>query len=176
MDKIQAFLRQLFLAIRQQWFQLTFRQQIVTLAAGVGGIVLLMGLIILFTSDEFPEADSIDPAFQAYISSYSSGVLSVESPVRVRLTSPVADSAQVGQLLRQRLFEFEPNIEGEAYWVDQQTIEFLPSEPLKSGQRYRVNFDLEEVREVPDAYESFAFSFQTIQQNYSVELVGLTAQ
>ncbi|WKN41770.1 alpha-2-macroglobulin family protein [Tunicatimonas pelagia] len=176
MDKIQAFLRQLLSEIRQQWFQLTFRQQIITLAVGVGGIVLLIGLVIFLASDKFPETDSVDPAFQAYISSYSSGVLSVESPVRVRLTTPAVDSTQVGQLVRQRLFQFAPEVEGEAYWADQQTIEFLPTESLKSGQRYRVNFDLEEVQEVPDAYESFAFSFQTIQQNYSVELVGLTAK
>ncbi|MEM9829724.1 MAG: MG2 domain-containing protein [Bacteroidota bacterium] len=176
MDKIQAFLRQLLSTIRQQWFQLTFRQQIITLATSVGGIVLLIGLIIFLASDEFLEADSADPAFQAYISSYSSGALSVESPIRVRLTAPAADSAQVGQLIRQRLFRFEPEVKGEAYWADQNTVEFLPTEPLKSGQRYQVNFDLEEVREVPNGYESFAFSFQTIQQNYSVELVGLTAQ
>ncbi len=176
MNKIRAFLRQLFSALRQQWFQLTSRQQLWALSAGASSVLLLVVLIVFLTSDEFPEADSADPAFQAYISSYSSGVLSVESPIRVQLTSPVADSAQVGQLIRQRLFQFEPEVDGDAYWVDQQTVEFLPAKSLQSGQRYRVNFDLEEVREVPDAYESFAFSFRTIQQNYSVELVGLTAQ
>ena len=176
MDKVRAFLRQLLSTVQQQWFQLTFRQQIWALAAGVGTVLLLVGAIIFLSSDEFLDADSTDPAFQAYIASYSSGVLSTESPIRIQLTAPAADSAQVGQLVRHRLFQFDPEIKGEAYWVDQRTIEFLPEVPLLSGQRYQANFDLEEVLEVPDAFESFAFSFQIIRQNYSVELIGLTAQ
>jgi uncharacterized protein YfaS (alpha-2-macroglobulin family) len=176
MNQIRAFLRQFFSNLEQQWYQLTSRQQRWVLAGALGGIFIIVALIAFLSSESFSEQDTVDPAYQAYISSYSAGVLSTESPVRVQLTYPVADSAQVGQLIRSRLFHFNPDVDGRAYWVDQSTVEFLPDEPLLNGQAYQVKFDLEELLDVPKAYQSFQFSFQTIQQNYSVELLGLTAE
>nr|WKN34874.1 MG2 domain-containing protein [Tunicatimonas sp. TK19036] len=176
MDKVRAFLHHFFTEIQQRWFQFTVQQRIWFTAIVAGSVFILVAIIAYVSSDDFSGSETVDPAYQAYISSYSAGVLSVESPVRVRLTYPVADSAQVGQLTDDDLFEFNPSVEGESYWVDQSTIEFLPETPLAAGQRYQVRFDLEEVIEVPDAYESFEFAFQTIQQNYSVELVGLTPE
>ncbi|MEQ9440415.1 MAG: MG2 domain-containing protein [Cyclobacteriaceae bacterium] len=176
MDKIRAFLRQFFSDIQQRWFHLTSQQRIWAASIAAGSVFILVALMIYLSSDDFSGGETTDPAYQAYISSYSSGVLSVASPVRIRLAYPVADSAQVGQLTDERLFRFNPSVDGESYWVDRSTIEFLPEEPLLAGQRYQVKFDLEEVIEVPDAYESFDFAFQTIRQNYSVELIGLTPE
>ncbi len=175
MNQTRAFLRHFFSNLEQQWYQLTSHQQRWVLAGAAGGIFIIVAFIAFLSSERFSEQDTVDPAYQAYISSFSAGVLSTESPVRVQLTYPVADSAQVGQLVRSRLFRFNPEVDGRAYWVDQSTVEFIPDEPLQNDQSYQVKFDLDELIDVPKAYQSFQFSFQTIEQNYSVELLGLTA-
>ncbi|MGD1846000.1 MAG: alpha-2-macroglobulin [Salibacteraceae bacterium] len=137
-----------------------------TLAAVLCGL-----LLVTCSGDKMPP--KINPAFSAYISAFTSGVISGESIIRIRLAEPYSGELQTDQPIDDDLFDFDPGIDGEAWWVDPRTIEFRPEERLRSGETYGARFFLEELFTVTEALETFEFQFQIIQQNLALELLGL---
>lgn len=115
-----------------------------------------------------PAAQAVDPAFGEYISSYTAGVLSSGSTLRVVLSQDVVDSSQVGQETSVRLFQFSPSIPGKTVWTDLRTVEFRPDARMTSGQIYEVGFQLSRLLDVPKKLEVFNYSFQVIPQNFEV--------
>ena len=75
--------------------------------------------------------------FAPYINAYTGGVISQSSPIRIELTQdqPVVD---LNNELKENPFRFSPSLKGKAYWVSNNTIEFLPEEgELKPGKLYQ---------------------------------------
>ncbi|MGM0550162.1 MAG: alpha-2-macroglobulin family protein [Bacteroidota bacterium] len=50
----------------------------------------------------------------------------------------------------------------------------MPAKALPSGQRYKAEFALSALRQVPKKFETFTFSFQTIEQSFVSEIEGLS--
>jgi hypothetical protein len=115
---------------------------------------------------------NVDPGFSNYVNAFTSGVISKSENVKVVLFQPFAE-AKAGEPLQKRLFSFEPEIEGQAYWVDNQTIEFRPHEKLQSGKAYKATFFLGEVMEVPSEYEEMEFGFMVMHQSLFVQFQGI---
>ncbi|MFN3839509.1 MAG: alpha-2-macroglobulin family protein [Cyclobacteriaceae bacterium] len=113
-------------------------------------------------------ATYINPAFAEYISTYSAGLLSSGSPLRIGFTRDVADSAWIGKETSVKLFEFTPAVKGKASWLDRRTLEFKPEERWLSGQRYEVKLLLSKLVQVPSDLKTFVWSFQTIAQNFEL--------
>lgn len=133
-------------------------------------VTSLIVVTLLFScKDKKEELIEIDPAFSQYISAFTSGVVSAESNIRIILAEE-SPTAKPGQEIEEEVFDFEPDIEGKAYWIDPRTIEFEPSNPMKSGELYTAYFDLDKFLEVPDEHETFTFQFQTIHQSFTVEV------
>ncbi|WP_417607992.1 alpha-2-macroglobulin family protein [Owenweeksia hongkongensis] len=122
-----------------------------------------------------PSQITVDSGFSTYVNAFSSGVVSSQSNIRVVLTEP-NEQAKIDQPLTVDAFEFDPNIDGQAFWVDQQTIEFRPSDPLSSGQTYLAKFKLSKLMEVPDEFDELEFAFSVITQSLFVEIEGLKAK
>ncbi|MDF9798653.1 uncharacterized protein YfaS (alpha-2-macroglobulin family) [Catalinimonas alkaloidigena] len=144
---------------------------------GGGGLLLIFLLVwggSLFSDEDFQGTEEVDEAFSAYISGYTAGIISSESSIRIKFNQALADSSQLGKKVDEEYFSFNPSIKGETYWLDRSTLEFMPEQRLRSGQKYQVKFALEELIEVPDELESFEYALRTMQQNYAVELNGLT--
>ena len=105
---------------------------------GIVAILVLLAIAAFFyfkskrTSSY--EAMEINPAFGEYIASYTSGVISANGKLRIILTNPVGDSAEIGKEISAKLFDFSPSISGKTYWLDNRTIEFRPNEKMRSGQ------------------------------------------
>ena len=118
--------------------------------------------------------DAVNPAFGSYVAAYTAGVISRESPVRIRFAEEFQDATAPGNEADVSLFKFKPAIDGKAYWTDNKTIEFKPDALLETGKTYQVAFKLSEIMEVPDELSVFEFSFQTLPQNFEVEIEGLT--
>ncbi len=116
---------------------------------------------------------TIDPAFSAYISAYTSGTISSEASIRIRLSNDIAKENEFNQAIDKNLFDFSPSIKGQAVWIDSRTIEFRPSEKLPSGQQYQVTFLLKNVMDVPEKFNEFVFEFRVIQQSFEVKVDGL---
>lgn len=112
----------------------------------------------------------INPAFAEYISSYTSGVVSSVSTIRITLVNQAVDDAAVGEEAKAKLFSFTPAIKGKAIWIDRNTVEFRPEGRLVSGQRYEVNFNLSRLMDVPSSLSNFIYSFQVMPQHYEVTI------
>lgn len=114
-----------------------------------------------------PAAVAINPAFGEYISSYTAGIVSSGTAIRIVLAKDASDSTA------SKVFSFSPNIAGETAWLDSRTIEFRPEGRLRSGQVYEVRFSLAKVIEgVPSDLRSFEYSFQVIPQNFEISVVN----
>lgn len=114
----------------------------------------------------------VAPGFSAYVSAFTTGVVSGQSTIKVVLNGPHPE-ATPGSVIREELFEFEPGIEGEAYWLDDRTIEFRPNRRLPSGEHFVATFDLGEVLDVPEEFEEMQFGFIVIRQSLFVSFEGV---
>jgi hypothetical protein len=127
--------------------------------------------IIFFSACDSDKKEAPHSPFHPAISAFTSGQISVKSPVMVEFTSPVSQAVP-GQSIKDGIISFSPSIKGEAVWADERTIVFKPSELLPSGEKFKSEIALQ--RLLPDEEEPFFFTFQTIQQDawLSTENIG----
>jgi uncharacterized protein YfaS (alpha-2-macroglobulin family) len=116
---------------------------------------------------------TVDPAFSKYIESYTTGIISKESSIRIRLASNVEAMHVQNEELPDGIFDITPSIKGKAHWVDARTIEFKPAKTMDPDKQYSAKFVLKKVVQVPDDYQEFKFTFQTIKPDYTVTFNGL---
>jgi len=114
----------------------------------------------------------IDPGFTSYISAFTSGHLSRQAGIVIRLAEEYPGEINMSEPIEAGLFQLSPFVSGSAYWIDQQTIEFRPDADMKSGTTYKVDFALEKLVDVPGNLKTFSFEFQTIEQNFEIDLEG----
>ncbi|MTI22568.1 hypothetical protein E1176_16165 [Fulvivirga sp. RKSG066] len=135
-----------------------------------------LSILLLACGGDKPSQEPIevDPAFTGYVSAFTSGVISVESTIQVRLREAIPGTT-AGEKAADDLFDFKPSIEGEAQWISDRIVEFTPAETLPSGKLFEVDFALGDIMEVPDKLEVLTFQFQTMEQHISVNFGGLEA-
>src|SRR5471030_380364 len=146
-----------------------FRSRKGLIAAGAS-LTLLAFVILLFLNHR--QKSSIDPAFSKYIESYTTGEISKESTIRIRLAGEVQTSHVQNEALSDNSFDFSPSIKGKAYWVDARTIEFRPEGKLDPDKNYTADFNLSNIIKVPDHFEHFTFGFQTIKPDFTISFSG----
>lgn len=145
--------------------------------------IFLKSLIVIFLAivsgcGSKPKIIQMDPAFGEYVSGYTSGMITRKSNIRIELVQDLKpelktkNGAPDSSVLKD-IFSFSPEVKGQAVWVGERVIEFIPEEPMPPNQFYNVEFDLERVAQVKDDYEEFVFQFATYQQNLFVEVGGL---
>ena len=147
-----------------------------TLIAVAGVFVIALIAFAIWKYSQAKSVNADNTAFAKYIEGYTTGVISREGTVRVRLASQVSTFQQTNEEESRKLFTIQPSVKGKAYWTDARTIEFRPDEQLKPGQTYHVGFDLGQVTDVSADLKTFAFNFKVIEPSYSVEVDGLKAQ
>jgi hypothetical protein len=117
------------------------------------------------------EVDSEHPLVVAY----TSGVISIQSPVRVALTNDaVKDGIQPGDAVADDVFKFSPSVAGKATWVNSTTVEFVPDKPFEAGGEYTVTFRIAKVANVGSAPKTFTFKINTIVPTFYHQLDGLS--
>lgn len=117
-----------------------------------------------------------DPAFAAYVEGYTSGVISKEGNIVIRLASQVSTLLETDTTERRNLFVLSPAVKGTTYWTDARTIVFDPQETLKPGQEYHVRFALGELADVPKELEEFSFGFKVTEPAFDIAFDGLKSQ
>ena len=137
------------------------------------GISLTAVVLIAFIIFHRHKKIEIDPAFSKYIESYTTGVVSKESTIRIRLAGEVQTSHVQNEQLSDNTFDFSPSIKGKAYWIDARTIEFRPDKKLDPNKSYTADFNLGKIVKVADHFEHFSFAFQTIKPDFTVSFTGL---
>ena len=141
----------------------------------IGSILFVVfALVYMLFGNKENVTQKIDPAFTGYISGFTSGVISKEAEIVIHLREEVALDKQTDDIA-ESLFDFDPNIKGEVYWKDNQTVAFKPTEMLSSGKVFGAEFNLSELMEVPKDLEVLEFQFQTIIQAVDVYFDGIEA-
>lgn len=119
--------------------------------------------------DDFSSPKSL---FVDHIGSFTGGVISISNSIKIKLTKSIPDSL-VGTALN-NIFDFTPKLEGLTSWEDNKTIVFQPASKLASNQVYEATVNLETIIPgIDDDKKEFRFVFQTLVQNYEVEVGGL---
>lgn len=125
-------------------------------------------LVNLSACNSDPDIPENDPGFADYISAHTSGVISAYTPIQFQLISDINPGVEPGTLVDEDVFDFSPDIEGEATWLNASTIIFTPSEPLPSGASFEGEFRLGKLMDVPSQFKTYDFLIQVIHQSYSV--------
>ncbi len=137
--------------------------------AGVGvGVVLVLIFYFIPGKSSKQYSNAVNPAFGAYISSYTAGVISSGSSIRIILAEDAVDSASIGQETSVKLLEFSPPVKGTSRWLDRRTLEFKPATRMTSGQIYEVSFFLSKLFPVSKELGTFDYTFQVIPQNFEL--------
>ena len=135
-----------------------------------GCFILLSLFIYSCSSKKSLDVDIVPTAeFAPYISAYTGGVIPKNSAIQVEFTQNVTGIELLTQLPKNP-FSISPKVKGDAQWISANTIEFTPSENFKSGQRYQVDFDLEQFGSVPKELKTFSFSFRVIEQLFTMTM------
>lgn len=116
----------------------------------------------------------VNPEFAAYVSAYTSGLVSTESNIKVILQTEIPLEINEDKSLKNDILTFSPSIKGKTYLIDNSTLEFRPDEKLEQGEIYTGKLDLKPVySKIPDELKTFEFQFQTKKQDYSVNVKGI---
>ena len=138
------------------------------------GLFFLLLMIVSFSSCTRTQKDIIPSAeYAPYINAYTGGVISQNSTIRIKLTheQPMVD---LNNELKENPFSFSPSLKGKAYWVSNNTIEFVPEEgTLKPGSLYECTFQLGKFVEVDKKLKEFNFSFRVQERNFTLSIEPL---
>jgi uncharacterized protein YfaS (alpha-2-macroglobulin family) len=148
---------------------LTFSWKKITIVVVAIGIVVFGIFYFTDTKGKKKSDNYINPAFSEYISSYTAGVISSGSTIRIILAQDAVDSSFIGESTV-NLFSFKPSLNGKTRWLDKRTVEFTPETRMASGQIYDVAFLLSKLITVPEDLERFNFSFQIMPQNFEIQI------
>lgn len=132
--------------------------------------VLMMMIIIGLSSCARSRKDIIPSAdYAPYVNAYTGGVISQSSTIRIELAQdqPMVD---LNNELKDNPFSFSPSLKGKAYWVSNNTIEFVPEEgTLKPGAFYEGTFQLGKFIEIDKKLREFNFSFRVQDRNFTLQ-------
>ena len=138
------------------------------------GLFFLLLMIVSFSSCTRTQKDIIPSSeYAQYVNAYTGGVISQNSTIRIELTheQPMVD---LNNELKENPFSFSPSLKGKAYWVSNNTIEFVPEEgTLKPGSLYECTFQLGKFVEVDKKLKEFNFSFRVQERNFTLSIEPL---
>lgn len=136
-------------------------------------VSLLLYITFVITScGEKEKAQIKSPEYNPDIAAFTSGLISGESNIIVRLASDFNRSEDNLSAIPEKFFSFDPSIEGKSWWVDSRTIEFRPDKKLPSGTKYKASFKLSKLFSDKNK-KDFNFFFTTLPLNMSVDFDGI---
>lgn len=138
-------------------------------------IGLFLAIFMLHSCSKKSAADfnSDFSLYKDYISSFTSGFVSVKSDIRVQLVSNKTDW-KTNQELDDDLFDISPSVSGKVVALSNNTIAFIPKDKLDQNTLYQVSLKLSKIySNVPKDLEDFKFSVKTIKQDFIVSTLDL---
>lgn len=117
---------------------------------------------------------SVDPEFARYISAFTYGNVSSDAFIQVELVQEMP-MVEVNAAIEEKLFSFSPSLKGETFWVNRNTLRFVPSaEELVPGKEYNIGFHLGKVLKVEDKFNQFNFSIRVNEQSFTLNLLSFS--
>lgn len=128
---------------------------------------LIVLLIVQSCKKSAKDFESDFSLYREYISSFTSGLVSGESDIRIVFTFDKSDWI-AGQEISDDLFDISPSVKGKIIALSSNTLSFVPSEKLKQDTEYQIKFNLKKVIEVPKDLSEFRFTVKTLKQDFTV--------
>ncbi len=114
--------------------------------------------------------------FKEFIVSFTGGIVSSESDIRVVLAFDKKEW-KVNEVLDNDLFTISPSVDGKVIALSSNTIAFVPEKKLESGTEYQVTLHLDQlnpkVAEKDKTLSNFNFTVKTIKQDFAVNTLDL---
>ena len=136
-------------------------------------LALFAGLSFSSCKKDIVRAKQMPEAVKSYVYAYTAGVISKDSPVRIRFAGAVVGEDKIGSE-NNDVLSFSPSASGTAIWEDDHTLQFIPAKGWKPGQAYIATVALDEVFDnLPEEAHSFEFDFLIRERGLAVEVHGL---
>ncbi len=114
--------------------------------------------------------------FKEYIVSFTGGIVSAESDIRVVLAFDKKEW-KANQILDSDLFDIYPSVDGKVVALSTNTIAFIPEKKLKPGTEYQVTLKLDKLIALPKEKEKvlseFNFTVKTIKQDFTINTADI---
>ncbi|MFM2213346.1 MAG: hypothetical protein RL427_609 [Bacteroidota bacterium] len=137
------------------------------------GLFFALFLVQSCSKKSVSDFDSDYALYKDYITSFSSGFVSVHSDFRVQLAFNKSDW-KPNQELDDDLFDISPSVNGKVVALSNNTIAFIPKEPLEQNTLYQITLHLSKItNKVPKELADFNFSVKTIKQDFIVNTEDL---
>ncbi|MBF4467088.1 MG2 domain-containing protein [Flavobacterium sp. LC2016-12] len=143
------------------------------------GLVLVFCVFFIFQScgrKSAADFNSDFSLFKEYIVSFTGGIVSSESDIRVVLAFDKKDW-KAGQVLDNDLFDISPSVDGKVVALSPNTIAFIPEKKLKPGTEYQVTLNLDKIITLPKEKEKelsdFNFTVKTIKQDFTINTADI---
>ncbi|OCB77546.1 hypothetical protein B0A79_18205 [Flavobacterium piscis] len=145
----------------------------------VKGLVLAFCVFFIFQScgrKSAADFNSDFSLFKDYIVSFTGGIVSSESDIRVVLAFDKKDW-KVNQELDDDLFDISPNVRGKVVALSSNTLAFIPEKKLNPGTEYQVTLNLDKLITLPKEKEAtlskFNFTVKTIKQDFTINTIDI---
>lgn len=110
-----------------------------------------------------------------YVIALPSENQSADASLRVEFSQPIEALSPNGDLVKEEVFRFKPDIKGKTYRQGASALLFQPDEPMVHGQEYQVSINLDKLFQVDEEQESsLQFSFHVIPLTLSLSLEQLS--
>ncbi|MCC9071892.1 hypothetical protein LNQ49_09900 [Flavobacterium sp. F-65] len=116
--------------------------------------------------------------FKEYITSFTGGIVSSQSDIRVVLAFEKKDW-KINQELDSDLFDISPSVDGKVIALSSNTVAFIPEKKLKAGTEYQVTLNLDKLITLPKKGDDdkdlskFNFTVKTIKQDFIVNTLDV---
>ncbi|KAF2507947.1 hypothetical protein EYY60_18540 [Flavobacterium zhairuonense] len=143
------------------------------------GLVLVFCVFFIFQScgrKSAADFNSDFSLFKEYIVSFTGGIVSSESDIRVVLAFDKKEW-KANQELDSDLFDISPSVDGKVVALSSNTIAFIPEKKLKPGTEYQVTLKLDKLITLPKEKEKelseFNFTVKTIKQDFTINTADI---
>ena len=116
--------------------------------------------------------DSDFSQYKDYVTSFSSGTISANSPIQVGLAFSKTEW-KPNEKLDKDIFDVSPSVDGEVVILPNNIIAFQPKKKLKQNEQYQVTMHLDKLVDIPKELSEFKFTVKTIAQDFKVEVQDL---
>ncbi|MFW5644825.1 MAG: hypothetical protein ACOCZL_02835, partial [Bacteroidota bacterium] len=115
---------------------------------------------------------SVTPEYDPDVVAFTSGLISNQSVVRVKLNTGYSGEIDPVKPVSRKNYKIKPDVEGEVYWTDKQTLEFRPEEKFPSGEDFTMELRLAKILNNKNSRD-FSFTFSTIPLNLEIDFTGI---
>jgi len=143
------------------------------------GLIYVFFVCILFQAcgrKSAADFNSDFSLFKEYIVSFTGGIVSAQSDIRVVLAFD-NNNWKVNQVLDDDLIDISPNVHGKVMALSNNTIAFIPEQKLESNTEYQVTLHLDKlnpkVAEKNKELSNFNFTVKTIKQDFVVNTLDV---